>query len=411
MNRFQYRGGSDSVKAAAVSVQGYRPEMEDKHTIAFDVHETHKNVMIFGVYDGHGGHSASDFLQHHIVPAIRALENPFDEDQIKRALLELDQKFLGTNCPEPGSTACFAIAKRCEGSNNVHFKIVNVGDSRAMVVRPDGSWEALSFDHKPHTEIEAARIQNAHGFVRNQRVDGNLAVSRAFGDAQYKSRTGSPEEHKVIAVPDFKDYVARPGETILICCDGVFECASWRRVAEFLQTRVYGFEPATPRVASGLLSRGDDMPEGEEEDNEDEQTEDRERPGAPADAMDRALSLDPAEVAWDLIKASIDTGSRDNHTAIVVIVGDGSDYLNHYPAEEWIPGPYHKDAGNPTFQRAYVADLEMNGYSLEEQMDKIIQFEQANGLPTSIPTSTQPAAAASFDQAIIRHMLELAHQQ
>ncbi len=44
----------------------------------------------------------------------------------------------------------------------------------------------MSKDHKPGNAEEEARINAAGHFVSDDRVDGNLALSRAFGDFQYK---------------------------------------------------------------------------------------------------------------------------------------------------------------------------------------------------------------------------------
>lgn len=44
----------------------------------------------------------------------------------------------------------------------------------------------LTQDHKPTREDEAKRIREAGGFVINNRVMGELAVSRAFGDVDFK---------------------------------------------------------------------------------------------------------------------------------------------------------------------------------------------------------------------------------
>lgn len=44
----------------------------------------------------------------------------------------------------------------------------------------------LSEDHKPDNAGEVKRIEKANHYVEDSRVDGNLALSRAFGDFQYK---------------------------------------------------------------------------------------------------------------------------------------------------------------------------------------------------------------------------------
>jgi serine/threonine protein phosphatase PrpC len=44
----------------------------------------------------------------------------------------------------------------------------------------------MSEDHKPTREDESKRIRDAGGFVINNRVMGELAVSRAFGDVDFK---------------------------------------------------------------------------------------------------------------------------------------------------------------------------------------------------------------------------------
>jgi len=44
----------------------------------------------------------------------------------------------------------------------------------------------LSEDHKPDNAGEIARIEKGNHMVEDSRVDGNLALSRALGDFQYK---------------------------------------------------------------------------------------------------------------------------------------------------------------------------------------------------------------------------------
>lgn len=77
-----------------------------------------------------------------------------------------------------------------------HIVTANAGDSRALLSRGGANVE-LSFDHKPGNAGETARIVAAGGVVSFKRVDGELAVSRALGDFQYKDKDLSPEKCKV----------------------------------------------------------------------------------------------------------------------------------------------------------------------------------------------------------------------
>ena len=52
---------------------------------------------------------------------------------------------------------------------------------------------------------EKNRIEKAGGFVSEGRVNGNLNLSRALGDLEYKSdKKLNEEEQLIIAVPDVK---------------------------------------------------------------------------------------------------------------------------------------------------------------------------------------------------------------
>lgn len=44
----------------------------------------------------------------------------------------------------------------------------------------------MSTDHKPDLENEKERVKNAGGFISDGRINGNLNLSRAIGDLEYK---------------------------------------------------------------------------------------------------------------------------------------------------------------------------------------------------------------------------------
>ena len=103
-----------------------------------------------------------------------------------------------------------------------------------------GRAKPLSFDHKPQNEGvylaqflrrvvkayvgtgEKARITAAGGFVDFGRVNGNLALSRAIGDFEFKkSAELSPEQQIVTAYPDVVTHtISEDDEFLVIACDG-----------------------------------------------------------------------------------------------------------------------------------------------------------------------------------------------
>ena len=82
--------------------------------------------------------------------------------------------------------------------------VANAGDSRAVLCDGAGRARPLSVDHKPAAPAEAARIRAAGGFVSSfggvARVNGNLSLSRAIGDLQYKGNDSLGRHEQVVTV-------------------------------------------------------------------------------------------------------------------------------------------------------------------------------------------------------------------
>ena len=71
---------------------------------------------------------------------------------------------------------------------NNKLYVANAGDSRSVLGMSNESAFPMSEDHKPDNEGEKKRITQAGGFVTDGRVNGNLNLSRALGDLEYKSQ-------------------------------------------------------------------------------------------------------------------------------------------------------------------------------------------------------------------------------
>jgi serine/threonine protein phosphatase PrpC len=77
----------------------------------------------------------------------------------------------------------------------------HVGDSRCVLYE-NGHVISMTHDHKPENEGERVRIEMAGGFVAMNRVNGELAMSRALGDFQYKCSALPAHQQAVVAYPE-----------------------------------------------------------------------------------------------------------------------------------------------------------------------------------------------------------------
>lgn len=75
---------------------------------------------------------------------------------------------------------------------NNKIYVANLGDCRALLIKKlNDGWKTiqLSRDHK--ADIEKDRISESGGHIRNGRVNGILAISRAIGDRDFKRSSSS----------------------------------------------------------------------------------------------------------------------------------------------------------------------------------------------------------------------------
>lgn len=124
-----------------------------------------------------------------------------------------------------GCTACSALITPDK------IYVANAGDSRAVIGKKtnDGKYVAIAMseDHKPDNEGEKKRIEEAGGFVEDNRVRGILALSRSIGDLEYKVK-GENKNYKkdmITADPEIKVVAIDPDVSfIFIACDGIWDC-------------------------------------------------------------------------------------------------------------------------------------------------------------------------------------------
>ncbi|KAG6482157.1 hypothetical protein ZIOFF_058788 [Zingiber officinale] len=202
----------------------------------------HNELGLFAVFDGHLGHSVADYLRAHLFENILKEPEFFSdiETAIRKAYDRTDNKILEKTAElgRGGSTAVTAIL-----INGSRLVVANVGDSRAVLSK-NGVAIQLSVDHEPSMDREM--VEEKGGFVSNipgdvPRVDGQLAVTRAFGDGSLKKHLSS-EPHVV------DETVDDDTEFLILASDGLWKVMSNQEAVDFIK------EAKDPQTAAKNLT-------------------------------------------------------------------------------------------------------------------------------------------------------------
>jgi protein phosphatase 1L len=191
-------------------------------------------IGLFGVFDGHNGLSAAEYVKHHLFDNL--LQHPKLVDDIKLAIAETfqqtDQDYLRSeiNGMDAASTACTCLVV------GDHLLVANIGDSRAVLCI-GGHAFALSFDQTPNRTDERKRIEDAGGVV----VEGFSRVSRAFGARSLKQY--------VVADPEIlEDVIVEGVDFLVLATAGLWNVLSNQEAVSMIESLV------DPEEAAMLLT-------------------------------------------------------------------------------------------------------------------------------------------------------------
>ncbi|ETW03334.1 hypothetical protein H310_04828 [Aphanomyces invadans] len=243
-DKITHVGTGNGISYGVSCMQGWRTTMEDAH-VAETTIPAFAGSSLFAVFDGHGGNLVAEESALRLVDTLAKgqgnNQHKNEPDAIgaalRNAFLTLDNDLRKLQRVENGEdqSGCTAIAAIV---TDTHIIVANSGDSRSVLATCGDAVEPMSFDHKPNNPREKLRIENAGGMVRNNRVNGDLAVSRALGDYYFKERHDlAPEEQQVSPEPDIKiEARSAANEFLLLACDGVWDVLSNEEACDFVRS-------------------------------------------------------------------------------------------------------------------------------------------------------------------------------
>jgi len=195
-----------------------RTSMEDAH-VALDGFGGVEDQGLFCVFDGHGGRGVVDYLasRFHENLLVELNHEPGSrsiEECLTSSYLVTDVESSRKGLSVSGSTAVTCLIRKEEKEKRILY-CANIGDSRAVLSR-NGKAERLSFDHKASDPSEMKRIEDGGGFVLRKRVLGILSVSRSFGDHAMKKFVIARPYTSRTELTDSDDF-------LIIACDGLWD--------------------------------------------------------------------------------------------------------------------------------------------------------------------------------------------
>ena len=167
------------------SKKGLRDYQEDRY---MSIADPNNPISIFAVFDGHGGNEISIELvkrfREELPPLLTDRSLLSDASKFKMEMKRLCKKIDEDMKQVKGKAGSTAIIADVDVEKNVLY-LINLGDSRAVVIQDDSVIVATK-DMKPEDPKEIQRIKNLGGMIKDNRVMGILALTRAFGDYDIK---------------------------------------------------------------------------------------------------------------------------------------------------------------------------------------------------------------------------------
>lgn len=241
---------------------GRREEMEDGFVFV-DCFAGKKTSAYFAIYDGHGGRQCCDYVTHclhdNILVELESQKVADVPNALTRAFSITDRNMQASGINTSGCTACCCLLQEERSVRSIYT--AHLGDARAVICRGGLAVRLTSMsDHKATDPAEAKRVIEAGGSIFNERVNGMLAISRAFGDHQLKA-PALPND-VVSNIPDITSTELTDQDMfVIIACDGLWDVVEDQESVNLVLEGVRELMQLLPNIGQDNLTHRRSMAE------------------------------------------------------------------------------------------------------------------------------------------------------
>lgn len=224
------------------SMQGWRIKMEDRYDTKINLAKNLEDWSYFAVFDGHAGDRAATYCSENLLNKILTSKDMFKDNiyqSIRDGFIHLDEDMrllseMASGEDKSGTTCVCAFV------SPETIYIANCGDSRAVFCR-SGEPFLTTVDHRPRMSNEHCRIVKAGAYIKNGRINGRLAVSRALGDFPYKNVENLSLLEQPVS-PDPEIFGIERDDTVdefmILASDGIWNVVSEIEICRYIRSRM-----------------------------------------------------------------------------------------------------------------------------------------------------------------------------
>ena len=209
---------------------GVRKAMED-FTINLPDILNNNEYSFYCILDGHGGSKVSKYIKMSYPKLLKIKLKTYKKaykmkNILKMTIENLEKQIKMIGGRNMGSTFCGLLIDK----KNKKCYTINIGDSKLCSLKYNFlgkklKTEFLTEDHKISNFKEKERILKKGGVIINERLGGNLIISRSLGDFDMK-------KYGLISTPDLEEFFLKERRIFFLASDGIWDVLGRKDVEE-----------------------------------------------------------------------------------------------------------------------------------------------------------------------------------